>query len=31
MANEYITATSRVKAMGQTLASKKDDVIGWMK
>ena len=31
MANEYRTATSRVKAMGQTLASQKDVVVGWMK
>ena len=31
MANEYRTATSRVKTMGQTLASQKDTVVGWMK
>ena len=31
MANEYRTTTSRVKAMGQTLASQKDVVVGWMK
>ena len=31
MANEYRITTSRVKAMWQTLASKKDAVVGWMK
>ena len=31
MANEYRIATSRVKAMGQTLASPKVVVVGWMK
>ena len=31
MASEYRTVTSRVKAMGQTLASQKDVVVGWMK
>ena len=31
MANEYRTTTSRVKAMRQTLASKKDAIVGWMK
>ena len=31
MANEYKIATSRVKAKGQTLASQKDAVVGWMK
>ena len=31
MASEYRTATSRVKAMVQTLASQKDVVVGWMK
>ena len=31
MANEYRTTTSKVKAMGQTLASQKNAVVGWMK
>ena len=31
MASGYRTVTSRVKAMGQTLASQKDVVVGWMK
>ena len=31
MTSEYRTTTSKVKDMGQTLASKKDIVVGWMK
>ena len=31
MANEYKAATSRVKNMGQALASQKDVMVGWMK
>ena len=31
MASEYRTATSKVKVMGQTLASQKDVVVGWIK
>ena len=31
MASEYRTTTSKVKVMGQTLASQKDVVVGWMK
>ena len=31
MASEYRTTTSKVKAIGQTLASQKDAVVGWMK
>ena len=31
MANEYKASTSRVKTIGQALASKKYIVIGWMK
>ena len=31
MASEYRTTTFRVKAIGQTLASQKDAVVGWMK
>ena len=31
MASEYGTTTSRVKAMGQTLASQKDAVVRWIK
>ena len=31
MANEYKSATSRVKTIGHALASQKDAVVGWMK